>query len=97
MERHKTQSLATLLPIVLKQNNMAEHLAYLQVKKAWQTIIPETLSRFVTGLEIAEHRLTVRISSAAMRQELFMNRKQLIAQLNAMSNPNTIREIKILN
>lgn len=95
MRRKEPVLLADLLPEVLKSNGMSEHLINLQVKRAWQRLLPETLQHYVTGVEIESRVLTVRVSSAALRNELFLNRRSLIEQLNAQTSPNAVSKIVI--
>ena len=97
MERRKTLPISSILPIVLRENNMLEPLTNLKVKKAWEKIIPSQLKSYVNGVEIENKRLSVHITSAAMRNELFVNRQTLIRQINAIVGTNAIKEIRILN
>ncbi len=97
MKRNELKSIGELLPLVLRENGLAEGLSYVEARKVWDNIIPDAIRGYIRHVSIANHCLTAHVTSAALRHELFLNRKKLIADINAKTMPGTITEIKLLS
>ena len=57
------------------------HLTELSVQEAWSEVLG-SLTQYSTNLEFKEGTLYVRITSAVLRNDLFMQRSQLIEKIN---------------
>lgn len=62
-------------------NEAAIHLTELSVQEAWAQILGP-LAQYSTNLEFKNGALHVRITSAVLRNDLFMERSQLIEKIN---------------
>ena len=62
-------------------NEAAIHLTELSVQQAWVQILGP-LAQYATKLEFKDGALYVRITSAVLRNDLFMQRSQLIEKIN---------------
>ena len=62
-------------------NEAAIHLTELSVQEAWTQVLG-SLTQYSTNLELKDGALHVRITSAVLRNDLFMQRSQLIEKIN---------------
>ncbi|HPW89951.1 MAG TPA: DUF721 domain-containing protein [Paludibacteraceae bacterium] len=62
-------------------SEMVTHLTELSVQEAWIKVLGP-LAQYATNLEFKEGTLYVRITSAVLRNDLFMQRSQLIEKIN---------------
>jgi len=84
MQRKEVVRLSSdLLREALHSNGIeaAIHLTELSVQEAWNNVLG-SLTQYSTNLEFKEGTLYVRITSAVLRNDLFMQRSQLIEKIN---------------
>ena len=62
-------------------NEAAIHLTELSVQQAWAQVLGP-LTQYSTNLDLKDGALYVRITSAVLRNDLFMQRSQLIEKIN---------------
>lgn len=82
MEKKEAQILSDILDEILQQNNLDIGLNASRAKEAWREIMGEAVEQCTLSLNFSKGTLYVQLSSPVLRNELFMNRKQLIARLN---------------
>ena len=97
MRRNEPCLIADILPKVIEVGNMAEQLTYMKVRRAWEQIMPEQLQQYISSIEVKDHVLTAHISSPALRNELFNNRRKIVEQINSLSSPGAIRQLILMS
>lgn len=93
MRRKNTEKLSDILGQVLKQNHLDEKIYEKRVIDCWGTVLGEAVNQYTTQLFFKNHTLFVKISSAVLRNELFMAREQIKKSLNLHVQSNVVKEI----
>ncbi len=63
------------------------------LRKDWEELFGPVISKYTEDISIVQQKLILKISSAAMRQELFNEKKNIIQQVNKYYNETIITEI----
>lgn len=83
MEKKDAQLLSDILDEILQQNNLDIGLNASRAKEAWREVMGEAVAQCTLSLNFNKGTLYVQLSSPVLRNELFMNRRQLVSRLNA--------------
>ena len=93
MERKKEQRISALLEAFIRANNLEKGLAEHRMKKAWHTMLGNSVSRATKNLYIKDGILFVTLHSSVMRNELSMLKGELIRRLNEEAGSPVITDI----
>lgn len=94
MRRKNTEKISDVLGRFLKQNQLDEKIYEKRVIDSWSLVMGDSVSEFTKSLFFKNHVLYIKISSAVLRNELFMMREQIKNSLNKHVQSNIIKEIK---
>lgn len=95
MKRREALPLNEILDEILQQNNLDIGLDAARARQAWKETMGEAVDKCTTSLNFDKGVLYVRLSSSVLRNELFMNRRQLIERLNNHIGRNIIQNIHL--
>lgn len=87
-------SLGDLLNRQLRQRGLETPLLQKRLLDNWETVAGEQIDKYTEEKYIKNQTLFVKISHAALRADLSMMRKQLIAKLNQSVGSMVIAEIR---
>ena len=93
MKRKETQSLDSVIAEWIRENGLEKPLLEHRVVQQWADILGPTIARYSRDIEVM---LRVRITNAALRQELFEQRFRLIQKLNDAVGGEAITDIRLL-
>lgn len=93
MKKSNTQSLGNVIFEYLRSMGLETPLYEHRVMNAWPEVIGEAMSKYTGELRIFNQVLYVKVSSAAVRNELMMRRSELVTRLNAVAGAQTITAI----
>lgn len=82
MKRKEAQALSEILDEILRENHLDIGLDGARARAAWKETMGEAVDKCTMALYFANGTLHVKLSSAVLRNELFMNRRTLIDRLN---------------
>ena len=66
-----------------------------QIENAWQDIMGVWINRETRSIRVRDGKLTIRISSSALREELNFSRDQIRTKINGLLGEEYIREVVI--
>lgn len=95
----ETKILGDLLPELLEKSlgaSSATGLRAVRVVSVWKDVLGVTMGRYSSREKFENGVLVAKIQSAALRQELFMNRKSVIAKVNEKYGSDVVKQL-ILN
>lgn len=95
MKRREALPLNEILDEILRQNNLDIGLDAARARQAWKEAMGEAVDKCTTALNFDKGVLYVRLSSSVLRNELFMNRRQIIERLNNHIGRNIIQNIHL--
>ena len=93
MRRQNTEKLSDILGQVLKQNHLDEKLYETRVLKSWSVVLGENVMNYTSNLYFSKKRLYVTLTSAVLRQELFLTREEIRNSLNNYVGFPVVKEI----
>lgn len=96
MFRKQVQPIGTVLAEFLRENGMEKPIMERRVVEQWPQLMGDTVARLTRSVEVTDGVLYVRLSSAALRQQLFEMRFDLIKKLNeAVGCEGVIRDVRL--
>lgn len=96
MKTSSFQPIGEVLVDYLRQNNLEQPLLERRLVAMWDEIMGPAVARLTRDVEIKDGVLKVKISSAALRTQLFECRFELIRKLNKTVGSEVIRDVRLL-
>ena len=93
MKRKEAQGRCEILDEILRENHLDIGLDAARARAAWKEAMGEAVDKCTLSLHFDKGTLQVRLSSAVLRNELFMNRRTLIDRLNTHIGRPVIKNI----
>lgn len=95
MKRKDTQTLDSVIAEWIRENDLEKPLLEHRVVEQWADILGPTIARYSRDIEVKDGTLRVRITNAALRQELFEQRFRLIQKLNEAVGGEAVKDIRL--
>ena len=96
MKRKEAQSLDSVIAEWIRMNDLEQPLLEHRVVEQWADILGPMIARYSQDIVVKDGMLRVRITNAALRQELFEQRFRLIQKLNDAVGGKAIKDIRLL-
>ena len=96
MKKHKTQSIGDLISQYIQGTELEKTLLERMVVQKWPVVMGPMIANLTGDVEMKNGTLFVHIHSAALRQQLFECRYDVIKKLNQAINSQFIKDIRIL-
>ena len=96
MERHKTQDIQSLIHAFLRQEGLETPLGEHRVMEAWAEVMGPAIASYTDRLFVRNGVLHVKLSSAALRQNLMMTQTILTQKLNEHVGQQVITSIRFI-
>ena len=89
-------SIGEALVDYLRESGLEKPVLEVQVEEAWPQVMGTIVTQMTRSVEVKEGVLYVRVSSAALKAQLFENRFELIRRLNETVGVPVLRDCRIL-
>lgn len=97
MRRRQVQSIGAVLADFLRENGMEKPMLERRIVEQWPKLMGETVARLTRSVEVTDGVLYVRLNSAALRQQLFDIRFDLIKKMNeAVGCEGVIKDVRLM-
>lgn len=96
MSKHKVQSIGDLITQFIAGTELEKTLLEKQVVQLWPQVMGTMVANLTGEMEVKNSVLIVHIHSAALRQQLFECRYDIIKKLNEAIHTNYIKDIRLL-
>ena len=93
MKRTEAKSIAEIIGDFMQQEDIEASMLEHKALHLWQEVVGPGVNRMTTERYVENGVITVKISSAALRNDLMLSRSSIIAQLNQLVGKPVIREI----
>ena len=91
-----SSSLTDALVHYLRESGLERSVLEVQVEEAWPQVMGDIVTRLTRSVEVKDGMLIVRVSSAALKTQLFENRFELVRKLNEAVGAEVIKDCRIL-
>ncbi len=96
MKRKEAQTLDSVIAEWIRENGLEKPLLEHRVVEQWAEILGPTIARYTRDIAVKDGMLRVRVTNAALRQELFEQRFKLIKKLNDAVGGEAITDVRLL-
>ncbi len=93
MKRTDAKSIAEIIGDFLQQEDLQDAVLEQKALRLWSQVVGTGINSMTTERFVENGVITVKISSAALRNDLMLSRTAIIAQLNQLVGKPVIREI----
>ncbi|MBR5640021.1 MAG: DUF721 domain-containing protein [Muribaculaceae bacterium] len=93
MKRTEAKSIAEIIGDFMQQEDIEDAVLEQKALRLWHQVVGPGVNRMTTERYVENGVITVKISSAALRNDLMLSRTAIIAQLNQLVGKPVIREI----
>ena len=87
------QTIGDAIKNMFQQYGLEQKLDQVKITSSWELIMGKTVAKYTTGIYFKEGTLIIKLSSAALRQELSYAKTKLIGKINAQIGKDVICDI----
>jgi predicted nucleic acid-binding Zn ribbon protein len=80
----------------LRESGLEQQVLEVQMEEIWPSVMGETVAKLTRSVEVKNGVLFVKVSSAALKTQLFENRFELVRKLNEAVGAEIIKDCRIL-
>lgn len=80
----------------LRESGLEKPVLEVQVEEAWPKVMGKVVTDLTRSVEVKDGTLFVRVSSAALKAQLFENRFELVRRLNEAVGVPVLKDCRIL-
>lgn len=95
MRNSNEQTLGQVIKEILKKQHLQSKLTETRVKEAWEVVMGNVVAMRTTSIWVNEGRLTIKISSAPLKQELLFGKEKIKNLINENLGGDYIQEVVI--
>jgi len=89
-------SISQALVAYIRESGLEQSVLDVQIEEVWPKVMGETVRKLTRSVEVRDGVLYVRVSSAALKTQLFENRFELIRKLNEAVGAPALKDCRIL-
>ena len=93
MKRTEAKVIADIIGDFMQQEDIETTMLEHKALQHWAQVVGPGVNRFTTERYVEDGIITVKIASAALRNDLMLSRSQLIERLNQLAGKPVIRDI----
>ena len=91
-----TESISDALVDFLRESGLEQSVLDVQIEEVWPKVMGDVVTKLTRSVEVNDGMLIVRVSSAALKAQLFENRFELVRKLNEAVGAPAIKDCRIL-
>lgn len=93
MRKSNQQKIGSVIKKLLKNQQLEYRLKELDLLDRCKEILGEKLMKFVNEISIKNEKITIKVNSAAVRNELFYQKSKIIKKINNQVEGSILKEI----
>ncbi len=96
MKRSNSEHISGVLQAVLRDMGLEKPLLEHRIVEAWPSLMGNMIAQYTRKVEFKNGVLFVYLSSAPLRQELFLARFELVKKLNEYVGAEIVHDVRLL-
>lgn len=80
---------------LMKSNNWKSRMDVIRLKAEWETIMGKTIAKYTKEVRLQNGVLTIFSDVAALKQELYVGRQQIMDNINEFFRDKMVKEVII--
>lgn len=93
MRRRESRQIGELLNDFIKESGLDKGLLRVRVVEAWREVVGEKIDRYVEEQFFKEGLLISKISSSVVRNQLFINREDILKRINSLLGGEVVKSL----
>lgn len=95
MQQHKAQPISEILGESLRAMGLEKSYLEHRIIEVFPTVISPTVAHYTRDIQVEDGMLTLHVTNAALRQELFEHRFDLVRKLNHAVGGEAIKDVRL--
>ena len=96
MQRRKAEQVGDVVMALLRQQGLEGPLNEYRIVQSWTMVLGKAVERYTRDIFVTNQTLCVKLSSSVLKNELMMQRTQLVQRLNAAVGAQVITDIRFV-
>lgn len=93
LSRTKEVKLGDAIHAFLREEGIETPLNEYRAEQAWGVVMGELIARYTTDVKVRGGNMYVHVNNAALRQELMMNRSNIVARINQHVGAQVLQQV----
>ena len=94
IKKTNDQKLSDVLKSFAAQDKLKEKLLSTKIMEIWIALYPGLIAEHTVEVRVKQSQVIIKVNSASLRQELLMNKKTILDQLNQKLGDNLIQVLE---
>lgn len=95
MKKTREIKLGEVIHAILREDGLETPLNEFRAKEAWYKLMGETITRYTSEVDVHGGVMYLKVTNAALRQELMMSRSTLMARINQHVGAQVLQQIVV--
>lgn len=96
LKRSNEQTLKEAIALMLKTYHLQEKFSETGITENWEKLVGSTIAKRTSEVFIKNHKLYIRLTSAALRNDLLMAKSSIIELVNERAGMELIEDVILL-
>lgn len=92
---NKIVSIGDALQSFIRENNLSRGLSEIHIEDYWKQVVGTVAMPYTKSIEVRDQTLYVKIDNAALRNELFIRRFDVVKRINEIAGYTLINNIRL--
>lgn len=95
MRKSNESSLKEAIEQLLDTYRLRDRINEVRVRNSWDSMMGSAISKRTSDIRLAGGILTIRVSSAPLKDELMFQREKILTEMNRLLEGDFVKEVKI--
>ncbi len=95
IRKPEPEPLADVITKWLKENHLEQRFLQAEIQKSWEEMMGPLIARHTSSLRLENRILKIKVDNAPLRNELFMSRSRIAANINQRAGRQIVLECLI--
>lgn len=88
-------SIGEAMNLLFEKSKWKHKVIELRIQQEWEQIVGKTIAKYTRNVVLVDKKLTIYSDVAALKQELYYGKNQLLVRINEYFNEHVVDEIQV--